>query len=221
MTRTMTRTMTRIIPTLGNREDTENGFTMIEILVVIIIIGILAAVAIPIFLNQRQAARDSAVVQDARNVGTVLMGRAESVDRTYLVSGKGAPIERIPDTAKWWNEEFPEEPLIVSEGTILEIAFNPWDNQSSWGYSKSERNDICVKVGNHQAGKYKGVQWGQHDKAENFAWFDSRSGGVQTAQQIYEESVAGGEPSACYVAGFKYAKENNLPAPPDPRDYKG
>jgi type IV pilus assembly protein PilA len=55
-----------------SRTDRDSGFTLIELLVVIIIIGILAGIAIPVFFSQRKKAVDKSVVSDVTNASLSL-----------------------------------------------------------------------------------------------------------------------------------------------------
>ncbi len=76
----------------GIAVNRENGFSLVEMLIVVAIIAIIAAVAVPSLLTSRQAATEASAIQGCRTIGSAEIAYAATNNQQYttltvLVSG--------------------------------------------------------------------------------------------------------------------------------------
>lgn len=135
---------------MKKRED--DGLTLVELLVAMVIIGVLAAIAIPVFLNQQRTSRDAVVTSDVRNAAHEI--QALLVSNPYPTSFSISPrtINRATITIDGYTTD-----VILSTGVALAVR----------------SGDI--------PGDYKIYGWNSSGKtyAQQALLYDSAKGGMQ------------------------------------------
>ena len=105
------------------------GFTLIELLIVVAIIGILAAIAVPNFLNAQTRAKIARVEADAQGISTALESYRLDTNE-YLPDARSGMYTHF--SLQWGNEPSCGRHLTTPIAYIGAIPFDPFNSKEGW-----------------------------------------------------------------------------------------
>ena len=144
-----------------NKKTSQNGFTLIELIIVMVILGIMAAVAVPRYLDSIENAEASA--EDAV-ITAIRAGLKQAANNSLLENGRETWPENPFDALS-------EKPVGYTEDDELADTDGEWTFDSNGGQITHQRADNSRFTWNYDYGI--GMDEGMDDEAE-IGWLDER-----------------------------------------------
>lgn len=133
------------------RDWTRRGFTLVELLVVVLILGILMAIALPAFLSTTQKSKMAAAGTHARQIATAVQSDYVRGGGVTYMDYAVSPLKNDPDIRADLGGNFPDNPCSATPGLG---GYTLTVTDTSWKIVP--KNDLCpdggprptVKLGN-------------------------------------------------------------------------
>lgn len=138
----------------------ERGFTLIELMVVIVIIAILAAVALPNFMGATERARESAVRSAVKTIQTALEMYATDNNGYYptniysLTQGNYLPGGKFPNNPAT-NEPYNFTSSNISSESAYKIVYSVSSDNTSYTITGYGKDNLKVIISVSSAGTLK------------------------------------------------------------------